>query len=124
MQIKVETARLTIVSVDDVEKNILSANRIAGYPIAGELSTLAVGDGVDLARIVLDSGNYFEMWKRCANQSMVGIRFSKGDDVVEFALGVPCQLALWAYRENRGTRLWGEYFSVKATEKLTAILEK
>ncbi len=94
---KVEVAMLKPATAESVMKNALRApNTIAGFPIKGELKLLSVEKAKAIAQDILNSAHYADIMQRCVNDSLIGIRFTKGNTVVEFAYSQPCQQAFWA----------------------------
>lgn len=94
---KVEVAMLKPATAESVMKNALSAsNTIAGFPIKGELKPLSSEKAKAIAQDILDPAHYADVMQRCVNHSLIGIRFTNGNTVVEFAYGQPCQQAFWA----------------------------
>jgi hypothetical protein len=94
---KVEVAKLKPAPAESVMKNALSApNTIAGFPIKGELKSLSLEKAKAIAQDILNTDHYADIMQRCVNDSLIGIRFTNGKTVVEFAYSQPCQQAFWA----------------------------
>lgn len=118
-----ETARLKPVSVDESrQKALTSTERIAGYPVVGELKNLSPEKSAQLAKLLLDKNNYRNILKRCANQYFHGIRFSKGEQKVEIAIGVACQQTVMVIQDDKGIKWWGSVLRDAAYKKALSIL--
>lgn len=117
------TGPLKIVSASEADRYALKkANRIVGYPIAGKLGDLNQSSSQELATIPLNKDNYADVRQRCRNKSLRGIRFSKGGDSVEVAMGVPCNQVLVAFREGKEGKRWGWVLGDAAMSRVLEIL--
>lgn len=122
---RVEVARLEVIDVEDAQNNMLTSNkRITGYPIEKMLGKLDPSDADKFVTLVLDSKSYITVRQRCRNRYLLGVRFTRGKELVEFSLGMPCQQAIWAFKECTEVRYWGAVLGSEATQKIEAILEK
>lgn len=115
---------LRIVSVDEAEaETFASENRVAGYPVEGTLQQLAPAEASELRARLLDPGGYARPPReRCRNRSMVGARFTRGEGVVELALGVECRQAIWAFPLPGEPGRWGATLGQETTARVLPLL--
>lgn len=119
-----EKAHLKIVSVSESRKHALkSSGRIAGYPISGKLIGLDKNQSQQLATLLLDKNNYADIRQRCQNQHFHGIRFSKGQEVIEIAIGIPCNQLVAVFRDGQETKWWGGVLGNEFAKQILMILE-
>ena len=106
----------------EAEKATLSSpQRVVGYPPIGKLVAVDREKAGRLIEILLRDDSYsFGRRMRCANQRLIGMRFL--DSGAEFAIGVPCYQAIWAFRHDGRLDRAGEAFSEAATESIKAIV--
>jgi hypothetical protein len=98
-----------------------SPQRVVGYPPTGKLVAVDREKAGRLIEILLRDDSYsFGRRMRCANQRLIGMRFL--DSGAEFAIGVPCYQAFWAFRRHGKVERAGEAFSEAATEAIKAIV--
>jgi hypothetical protein len=108
-------------AVEAEQATLSSAQRVVGYPVTGKLVAIDREKTGRLIEILLRDDSYsFGRRMRCANQRLIGIRFLDGG--AEFAIGVPCYQAFWAFRRNGRVERAGEAFSEAATEAIKAIV--
>lgn len=99
----VEAGRMRVIGALQAHDARLSSDtRILGYPIRGALQPVAPADASRIADLILDDGSYTDLLRRCANDYLVGIRFTKDNERVEFALGMPCEQGFFAFRDAAG----------------------
>ena len=99
--IKIEVAKLKPAPADAVRNNALNTpDTIAGFPVDGDLKSLPRERAITFAKDILDPKHYADILQRCANTSLIGIRFSSGDEIIEFAYSQPCMQAFWAMKIN------------------------
>lgn len=119
-----EKARLKVVSVSESRQHALKTNdRIAGYPITGKLIGLDKNQSQQFTALLLDKNNYADVRQRCQNQYFHGIRFSKGREVIEIAIGVPCHQVVAAFRNGQETKWWGSVLGNEFAQQILVILE-
>jgi len=119
------TARLKVVSVAESQQYALTASdRIAGYPVTGEATNLDKAKSHQLALLLLDNNNYINIRQRCANQYFHGIRFSKDQQIIEVAIGIPCNQVLVVSPDGKKTKWWGGVFGDTATKQALQLLGK
>jgi hypothetical protein len=59
-------------------------------------------------RQILEDASYdFVFARRCKNDDRLGVRFQRGQERVEFVLGVPCMHTAWYFRVNGEVQLTG-----------------
>jgi len=118
-----EVGWLRIRPAMEAEKATLaSPHRVVGYPTIGKLVAVDREKARRLIEILLRDHSYnFGLRMRCANQRFIGMRFL--DSGAEFAIGVPCYQAIWAFRRDGRTERSGESFSEAATEAIKAIID-
>lgn len=122
---RIETARLKVIGAQDAQNNALrSTDRIAGYPIESTLMELKTSDEDKLVKLILDDKNCATVRQRCRNQYLLGLRFTKNKQIAEFALGMPCQQALWAFIVDDKIQYYGTVLGTETTQKVIAILQK
>lgn len=118
----VEMARLKTVSVAESRKRALKAtNRIAGYPISSEL--IVLNQTQQLATLLLDKNIYTDFRQRCQNQYFHGVRFSKGQEVIEIAIGVPCHQLVAVFHYGQETKWWGGVLGSEPAKQVLTLLE-
>lgn len=121
---RVQVGELAIVSVAETRQYALKGtDRLAGYPIAKQLSALDGTTSQQLANMLLDEHNYVDVRQRCKNDTLRGIRFQNAH-IVEVTIGGPCNHVVAAYREGKTVKWWGGVLSPAASEKVTAILRQ
>lgn len=121
---RVWVGALRIVSVDEAEaETFASEDRVAGYPVDGTLQALAPAEASELRARLLDPGGYARPpQERCRNSSMVGARFTRGEGVVELALGVECRQAIWAFPAPEAPGRWGATLGQETTARVLPLL--
>lgn len=98
---RVQVGELAIVSVAETRQYALKGtDRLAGYPIAKQLSALDGTTSQQLANMLLDEHNYVDVRQRCKNDTLRGIRFQNAH-IVEVTIGGPCNHVVAAYREGK-----------------------
>lgn len=116
---RVLVGRLRVVSAEEAESaSLKSADRIAGYPVDGDLAVLPREEARPLAELLLDPAAYVSGFRRCRNAYLIGLRFILGGKAVEFALGMDCQQALWAFASDRGPKRLGYSLGHEATGRV------
>lgn len=120
----VRVGSLRIVSADEAEaESLASADRIAGYPVDGELESLPPARAVELRTRLLDPGGYAAPAEgRCRNETMLGARFTRGEGVVELALGVECRQAIWAFPQPGEPGRWGATLGQETTARVLPLV--
>jgi hypothetical protein len=99
----VEAGRMRVIGALQAHNARLSSDtRILGYPIQGALQRVAPADASRIADLILDDASYTDLVRRCRNDYLVGIRFTKDNERVEFALGMPCEQGFFAFRDAAG----------------------
>ena len=120
-----ETARLKVVGVSESREQALkTTTRIAGYPITGKLVNLDKNKSQKLAALLLEKNNYADIRQRCLNQYFHGIRFSRGQDVIEIAVGVSCNQVLAVFHIGKETKWWGGVLGDEAAKQIVALLNE
>ena len=120
---KAQTAYLKVVSIADSQENALNTqDRIAGYPIIGQLKDLNHDKSSQLVNILLDKNNYSNIRQRCVNSTLDGVRFSSGEEKVEIVIGSPCNQVFVAFRRDNKTEWWGSTLGEKVTKKALKLL--
>lgn len=108
---EIEIAQLRMIGALQAEEQRLSSDdRIVGYPLTSPLVTLdpSSEDTRRLVAALLADASYdFERVRRCRNDYLVGVRFRRGEERVEFGLGMGCHQAFFAFRAGGEVRSWG-----------------
>jgi hypothetical protein len=114
-----EAAWLRVIPVGEAERQALGAqNRIVGYPIVTALRSIVPSDASRLLDVLIRDDSYdFELRLRCVNKRLLGVRFLVTPPV-EFALGTPCNQAIWTFKRADKTERWGALLSDKAAESI------
>ena len=116
---RVLIGRLRVVGAEEAERTSLEdTNRVAGYPAEGDLTVLSREEALSLANLLLEPTSYAKGLRRCRNSYWIGLRFVRGDAKVEFALGMDCQQALWAFATEQGPKRFGETMAKEATDRV------
>ena len=103
------------------QATLSSSQRVVGYPPTERLVAVDREKAGRLTELLLRDDSYsFGRRMRCANQRLIGMRFLDGG--AEFAIGVPCYQAFWAFRRDGRVERSGEAFSKVATEAIKAIV--
>lgn len=122
---QVDVAQLRIVNAESVISNALtSSDLIAGYPIQSQTKSLSQDDTKELASIILNPQHYADILQRCVNKSLVGVRFTKNKEIAEFAYGMPCQQAFWAFKVDGKVQFWSAVLGGENGQQLLKILSK
>ncbi len=123
--ISVETAMLKAATVEESRKYALLTNeRIAGYPLAGDTSSPGNTKAIQLANLFLSKDSYIDIRQRCKNETFFGIRFTKEGGKVEFAVGIPCNQVIVVFKnKNNANSWWGGTFGVKAMEQFKTLTD-
>jgi hypothetical protein len=118
-----KAAWLRVVAASEAERHALNApDRITGYPVAGALRPVAPPDTTRLLGILFRDDSYdFDIRLRCANKRFLGVRFLAMAPV-EFALGTPCNQAIWAFRRTGKVERWGAILSDRAAASFRSLL--
>lgn len=98
-------------------------DQIAGHPLTTDLVSmdLAAEPTRDLVEALLDEASYdFELMRRCRNEYYVGLRFTRGDDVVELALGMECHQAYFVYPTPTGPESVGAIMNPELARDIVA----
>lgn len=120
-----EIARLKVVSVEESRQQVFkTTDRIAGYPVLGKLVNLNIKTSQELVSLLLDKNNYANIRQRCQNQFFHGIRFSKDKQKIEFALGIPCNQVLIAFKNKEKIEWWGGVLGNKAAKQVQSLLRE
>lgn len=120
---KAETAKLKVVSVEESRKFALKKNdRIAGYPTTEPTSLLGNKKSNDFAMLLLDHNNFIEVRQRCKNKYFTGVRFSNNNQVVEVAVGTPCNQVLVVYQDKGEAKWWGGTLNQEAMKRAKKLL--
>lgn len=120
---RTEMARLNVVSIAESQQYaITTSNRIAGYPFTGKLANLDKEKSQQLAKLLLDKNNYANIRQRCLNDYFHGIRFSKDQQKIEFALGIPCNQVVIAFHDGEVIKWWGGILGDDAVSKVITLL--
>ena len=118
---RVDIARLQMNTARDAERQtLLTANRIMGYRLDGRIRQVAPEAAQPLTELVLADSSYTAATARCANESFVGIRFTNNNQKVEFALGLPCNQALWGSMTDGRVTRWGANMTPEAAAQVVA----
>jgi hypothetical protein len=102
--VKIEVAKLKPAPANTLQANArhslleLRGNTIAGFPIDGDVKPIARRQAAAIAEVILNPKHYADILLRCANAGLIGIRFSTGREVAEFAYGQPCGQGFWAMK--------------------------
>jgi hypothetical protein len=122
---RIETARLLVVNAEEAKSRALkSIDRIAGYPIEGELVKVNNTDVQKLVQLILDDENYGAVRQRCRNTYLMGLRFTSDTKIAEFALSMPCQQVIWATKADSKVDYYGAVLGTQAAQEIISILEK
>jgi len=115
---QVEIGRMRVIGADQAVQRRLSGDRvIAGYPVRGRLTSVDEPTANELKRVLLDDESYrWGLLRRCRNDSFVGVRFSRGERRVEFALGMPCEQGRWVLRTANGIASPGAIMTESAAQ--------
>ncbi len=118
-----ETASLNVVSVTESRQNALKTDsRIAGYPVVDTLISFDKNKSLKLGSLLLDKNSYTNIRQRCKNQFFHGVRFNKADEIIEVAIGVPCNQVLIVFRDGRETKWWGNTMGDAAVKQALKLL--
>lgn len=120
-------ADLTLVPADEAldPSRWRDTQRIAGYPIAGELRRMEATDARALRESVLNGGNYDPDWSwRCLMERAIGFRFVRGAARVDAALTDPCWLLIWTFERNEKPARWSAAFSQPDTERIYRLVNR
>ena len=122
---RIESARLIVVNAEEAKSRALkSTDRIAGYPIEGEFVKVSNTDAQKLIQLILDDENYAAVRQRCRSTYLMGLRFTSDTKIVEFALSMPCQQAIWASKADGKVEYYGAVLGTQAAKEIVSILEK
>lgn len=100
---QVEAGRMRVIGALQAQNAVFSSDtRILGYPVHGALQPVPPADASRLADVILDDASYTDLLRRCRNDYLVGVRFTKDNERVEFALGMPCEQGFFAFRDAAG----------------------
>lgn len=121
----IEIAKLKVINAATATKNIFNSNKnIVGYPVIDKTSLLNTQHKEKLIKILTNNKSYISLRNRCKNSHFIGIRFSKTKEKIEFALGIPCNQAIWAIATEKQPNVWGAVLNNDAAniiKTLTAI---
>lgn len=118
----VDVGALRLVSADEADRRTFAKDRIVGYPIVGAIVTLSPEQRAHLGKVLVQDDSYaFDARMRCANRRLLGARFSVAR--LEFALGLPCNQAFWAFRRDGKVEHWGAVMTPAAAEKIIALID-
>ncbi|MCA9659258.1 MAG: hypothetical protein KC486_13010 [Myxococcales bacterium] len=116
----VEIARLRVIAALHAQVGRLKSDTtIAGYPIEGASRPLDQGTRTQLVDTLLDDSNY--QWgfaRRCANDYLIGLRFTTAAAKVEFALGMPCEQAFFVFTADDGVTSTGQIMTTAAAQRI------
>lgn len=118
-----EVVRLKVVSVTESRQyTFKTIDRIVGYPATGKLVSLNKEKSQQLTTLLLDKNNYANIRQRCLNQYFHGIRFSKGQQKVEVAFGIPCNQVIVAFQNGEKVKWWGGVLGSQAARQVQTLL--
>lgn len=118
-----ETTKLLVASVAESRQNAFKSNdHIAGYPTQGKLQSLNKANSNQLANLLLDNNSYVNIRQRCANQFFHGIRFSRENEIVEVAIGVPCDQVVVVFKDGKETKWWGGTLGKAISTQILSLL--
>lgn len=121
---RVETACLKTVAASESRKHAFkTTDRIVGYPITDPLKAIDSDSSQQLATLLLDKTNYADVRQRCANQYFHGIRFHRDHDLVEVAIGVPCNQVLVVFPAGNETKWWGGVLGTSSANKVLSLVK-
>lgn len=121
----IEMAKLQVTSFESA-RNLALKNKteIIGYPISGTVLTPPSDKNAYLKNILLNKGNYIKVRARCKKEHFIGLRFNSAEDkIVEFALGVPCNQALWGINVSGKTVFWGSTLNSDSSNEIKTMFE-
>lgn len=117
--------KLKVSSAVDAQNNALKDNKlIVGYSIVGDTSVLNEKNKSKIIKTLLNNNNYISTHIRCLNKYFLGIRFLDDNHKVEFALGMPCQQAIWVFKKDNKTESWGANLTNNATKEVFLLFNK
>jgi len=118
-----QTAIVKIIGVQNAEAQIfLNKKTIVGYPLDEDLKPLTKAASKQISILLLDAKNYSNVRTRCLNNMMNGIRFSKGNKVVEVIVSLPCNQIIIALNDSNNITKWGGTLTNTASLKITNLL--
>jgi hypothetical protein len=117
-------ARMKVIAAARAEEEAMTSDAlIGGYPIEAPLVQLDADARARLLRRILDDASYdYQTARRCANDYFVGVRFQRGQERVEFNLGVGCMQAFWSVRDGGEIRREGALLTDPAAEAVLRLL--
>ncbi len=112
-------ARLEVGAVTTAQQRALQDREtITGYSISGKKFRLN-HDEVDRVTVdILNDNNYSHQRIRCKNEYLIGIKYSGGNKIVDFSLGMPCQQVIWAYPSADTVVFWSANLNDAVTKKV------
>ncbi|VAW64579.1 hypothetical protein MNBD_GAMMA09-946 [hydrothermal vent metagenome] len=127
---QIEVARLKVIDAVTARKNLRKYNTsIAGYPVDQHLSALTTEERALVFKVLLNHTSYSSRLVRCKNNYFIGFRFSgqatnKAHGKIEFALGIPCNQAIWAIPSGAENILLGSILKKDSARQITDIFSK
>lgn len=117
-------ARMKVIAALQAEREAMTSDAlIGGYPIEAPLVPLGAEARAGLLRRILDDASYsYDIARRCANDYFVGVRFQRGQERVEFNLGVRCMQAFWSVRDGDEIRRAGAVMTDEAAAAVLGLL--
>lgn len=117
-------ARMRVIAAAKSQDDTLATDvAILGYPFDGSLVPLDAAARAELLHLILDDDSYaWGLANRCLNDYFVGVRFQRGPERVEFALGVRCMQALWASRAEGEVQRAGAVMKDEPAEAVLKLL--
>lgn len=118
----VVAARLKVIAARKMAAETLTSDElINGSPYEAPPVPLGPAARTELLRHLFDDRNYlFGFARRCGNDYRVGVRFQRGEQRVEFDLGVPCMQSSWSVRVNGEVQRTG---AIMTDEAARAVLQ-
>lgn len=121
----IEMAKLQVTGFESARKLALkNKTEIVGYPISGAVRTPPSDKNAYLKNVLLNKENYIEVRARCKNEYFIGIRFNSAENkIAEFALGFPCNQALWGIKVSGETVFWGSTLNSDSANEIKTMFE-
>jgi len=93
------------------------------YPATTALRSVSTSDVSKLINALVRDASYdFDIRQRCVNKGFIGVRFLTTPSV-DFALGTPCNQAIWEFSGTEKTQRWGAVLTNSAAAIVRSVLE-
>ncbi len=119
----VKIARLRVIGALHAQIGRLQSEAtIAGYPVEGAAQTLDQAARATIVDTLFDDASYqWGLARRCANDYLIGLRFTTPAAKVEFALGMPCEQAFFVFATGDEVTSIGHVATTAAAQRVVEV---